>query len=110
MSTQMLTRVKTEAGVEYMRSYCLMIDAAAAGWCDKPDFKEWVEKGDPAHWPVDAGGDVFTIWAHGEGCDNPEPMEPGPDIMPQWLWDEIAKVVADAGLSDEYVIIRLMGG
>jgi hypothetical protein len=92
-----------------MRSYCLMIDAAAAGWCDKQDYKDWVEKSDAAHWPEDAGGDIFTTWDHGEGCDNPEPMEPGPGIMPMWLWEEIAKVVTDANLADEYVSIRLMG-
>lgn len=96
-------------GIEYDIVPCVMIDAAGQGWFDQPDFKEWLEKGDIAHWPLDACGDVFTTWDHGEGCDNPEPMEPGPGIMPMWVWEGIKKVVHDAGLEDSYCIVRLVG-
>lgn len=96
-------------GFEYQIVPCIMINGAERGWFDRADFREWLEKGEPAHWPLDAGGDLFTTWDHGEGCDNPEPMEPGPGIMPQWLWDEIKKVVQDAGLEDSYCVVRVMG-
>lgn len=93
--------------VEYIKVPCLMIYASA--WMDRADFREWVEKSDVAHWPGDTDGDVFVTYDHGEGSDNPDPMMPGPGIMPMWVWDEIKAVVQHAGLSDGYCIVRLMG-
>lgn len=100
---------KVVRGITYEKAHCLMIDAEGAGWMENPGVRRWIESDQVAHWPLAAGGDVFTVYDHGDGPDCPEVMAAGPGVMPQWLWERIVDCVQDAGLVDEYVIIRLMG-
>lgn len=95
---------------------CLQIEAG--DWIHKPEVRHWLENagGGVASWStwdtstfdesVLYPGDIFTLYDHGDGPDNPEMHPAGSAAMPGWLWAKIENAVRSAGLT--YCIVRLL--
>ena len=75
----------------------------ASDWLLEDDVQKWITQRDVAHWPE---SDVFTVYDNGEGPDMPFEMYNENIGMPQWLWDEIGKIVESHNL--EYCVVRLL--
>lgn len=94
---------ETAEGRAYAR--CAALSIEASDWLNEPDVRRWVRtEGVPCCMYDDTTLIwVFVTWDAGEGSHNPE----AGGTMPLWLWEQIKKVVADAGLTRDFCIIRL---
>jgi len=80
---------------------CVQFDAT--DWLAREDVQAWLKNPENCV-PQLFTGDVFTVWDHGEGPHSP--VSSPDNAMPQWMWDEIGKILEDRGI--EYAIVRLI--
>lgn len=79
------------------------IQISASDWLACKDVREWASQaknGVPRLWC----DDVFTVYDHGEGPHSP--VSDPEYAMPQWLWDEIDKIMKEQNIG--YAVVRLL--